>query len=120
VANKIEFDLVLVEQYASEGLSEYQIAESFGVSRATIQRNKAEDEAFAAAYKRGQASGVQRVANALFQQAMNGNTTAQIFFLKARAGWKETQVNENHHTGELPVVKIEFVNGSKSAVSSES
>ena len=25
-----------------------------------------------------------------------------------------------HHTGELPVVKIEFVNGSKSAVSSES
>ncbi len=104
MAKKFEFDLELVEQYASEGLSEIQIAESFGVSRATIQRNKAEDEAFAAAYKRGQASGVQKVANALFRQAMNGNTTAQIFFLKARAGWKETQINENHHTFDVVAV----------------
>jgi len=112
VGKKFEFDLELVEQYASEGLTEVQVAESFGVSRATIQRNKAEDDAFEAAYKRGQASGVQKVANSLFQQALKGNTTAQIFFLKSRAGWKETSVTE--FTGELPVMKVEFVNGKHS------
>jgi hypothetical protein len=39
-----------------------------------------------------------KVANALFQQAMDGNTTAQIFWLKTRAGWKENHTIE--HVGD--------------------
>ena len=109
MGKKMEFDLDLVEQYASEGLTEEQVAECFGVSRATIQRRKAEDEAFEAAYKRGRYSGVQKVANALFQSAINGNTTAQIFFLKSRAGFKETAVTE--FSGDMPAIQVEFVNG---------
>lgn len=35
-----------------------------------------------------------QIANTLFQQAKKGNTAAAIFWLKTRAGWKETQVNE--------------------------
>lgn len=106
MAKKMDFDLHLVEQYASEGLTEEQVAECFGVSRATIQRRKAEDEAFEAAYKRGQASGIQKVANALFGAAMDGNTTAMIFFLKSRAGWKETNVQE--FSGTAPILKVVF------------
>lgn len=34
------------------------------------------------------------VAGTLFTQAKRGNMTAAIFWLKTRAGWKETQVNE--------------------------
>lgn len=34
------------------------------------------------------------VAGTLFTQAKAGNMTAAIFWLKTRAGWKETQVNE--------------------------
>ncbi len=34
------------------------------------------------------------IAGTLFQQAKNGNTAAAIFWLKTRARWKETQVNE--------------------------
>lgn len=34
------------------------------------------------------------VAGTLFQQAKQGNTTAAIFWLKTRAKWKETNVNE--------------------------
>lgn len=34
------------------------------------------------------------VARSLFSAAVGGNITAQIFWLKTRAGWKETQVNE--------------------------
>lgn len=37
------------------------------------------------------------IAGTLFQQAKQGNTAAAIFWLKTRARWKETQVNE--HTG---------------------
>jgi hypothetical protein len=29
------------------------------------------------------------IANKLFEAANNGNVTAQIFFLKARAGWRD-------------------------------
>ena len=34
------------------------------------------------------------IAQSLFEQAKNGNTSAQMFWLKTRAGWKERQVNE--------------------------
>lgn len=34
------------------------------------------------------------VAGTLFTHAQQGNMTAAIFWLKTRAGWKETQVNE--------------------------
>jgi transposase len=35
------------------------------------------------------------VARSLYEQAKTGNTTAMIFWLKTRAGWKETQTVEN-------------------------
>lgn len=34
------------------------------------------------------------IAGTLFSQAKKGNTVAAIFWLKTRARWKETQVNE--------------------------
>ena len=34
------------------------------------------------------------IGQTLFQQAKNGNTSAAIFWLKTRAKWKETSVNE--------------------------
>ena len=34
------------------------------------------------------------IAGTLFQQAKKGNTAAAIFWLKTRAKWKETSVNE--------------------------
>ena len=34
------------------------------------------------------------IAGTLYNQAKQGNMTAAIFWLKTRAGWKETQVNE--------------------------
>jgi hypothetical protein len=50
------------------------------------------------------------IAKSLYEQAKNGNTTAQIFWLKTRAGWKETQVNE--HTGmDGQPLKINVVTG---------
>ena len=90
MAKKKEFDLDEVERLASLGLSETQIGECLGVSRSTISRNKVEDDTFNAALKRGRASGISTVANALHESALAGNTTAQIFYLKCRAGWNES------------------------------
>jgi transposase len=38
-----------------------------------------------------------QIGKSLYEQAKAGNTAAMIFWLKTRAGWKETQVQE--HTG---------------------
>ena len=36
------------------------------------------------------------IAQSLYNQAKNGNTAAMIFWLKTRAKWSETIINENH------------------------
>lgn len=96
--NAIEIDLKQVEALASQGMTHEQIAYSLGVSPDTITRRKKESADFAEAIKRGQAKGIAIVTNKLMAQCKDGNTTAIIFFLKARAGWKETERLE--HTGK--------------------
>ena len=46
----------------------------------------------------GAAKANAQIAGFLFNSARNGNVTAQIFWLKTRAGWKETP-SEHRHTG---------------------
>lgn len=48
---------------------------------------------------RVQANG--RVANALYQKALNGDNTAMMFWLKTRAGWKESLPPEQN--GQLTI-----------------
>jgi len=98
--------LSAVESAASRGLTDRQIGEFLGVSRATISRRKSDSEAFDTAIKKGRAQGIERVANALFQQALEGNTTAAIFYLKCRGGWSEkADLTEFLPT---PVIKIVY------------
>lgn len=89
MAVKREFDLAHVERLAARGLSQQQIADSLGISRATVTRRMKADAAFEAAVKKGAATGVAVVANRLFEAAKDGNIAACIFFLKARAGWRD-------------------------------
>lgn len=83
-----------VEALAARGLTQEQIADCLGIHISTLCDKKNEFVEFAEAIKRGQSKGVSLVANALYESAKNGNTTAQIFFLKCRAHWKETHVLE--------------------------
>lgn len=88
---KIQIDLAKVEAFAARGLSQEQIADALGISERTLRNRKQESSEFAEAIKRGQSKGIAQVANALFEKVKGGDTTAMIFFLKARAGWKEAQ-----------------------------
>jgi hypothetical protein len=51
------------------------------------------------------------IGKTLFEQAKAGNTAAAIFWLKTRAGWKETAVNEiTGKDGEpLTGIQVSFV-----------
>jgi transcriptional regulator with XRE-family HTH domain len=98
LGNKIEIDYEKLYQLASIGLSEAQIATSMGISESTIARRKRDDDRFDSTLKAGKQAGITEVTNSLFQSATGEkpNTSAQIFFLKNRAGWRDrTEVDAN-------------------------
>jgi transcriptional regulator with XRE-family HTH domain len=100
---KVEFDLAKVEELASNGLTQSQIADYFGVSPSTISAHK-KDAEFLRALNKGKARGIAVIANALFEKAKGGDTTSMIFFLRSRAGWVEPQriKQEIEHHGTDP------------------
>lgn len=100
MANTIVIDYDKLYDLAKIGLSEEQIALSLGISVSTIGRRKREDERFSSTLKAGKQRGIDAVTNALFEGATGDkpNTSAQIFFLKNRAGWRDrTEVDANIH-----------------------
>ena len=90
-------DLASVEKMASQGLNQEQIASVIGLKSSQWYERCNQNPDISEAYKRGKSKGVLAISNALFEQARAGNTTAQIFFLKAQGGWRENIRLE--HTG---------------------
>jgi predicted DNA-binding protein (UPF0251 family) len=88
---RIEINLEEVERLAGQGLTEEEIALALNVSRATIQRRRADSEAFDAAIKKGRAKTANIVANALVGQCVAGNVAAIIWYEKTRRGITEHQ-----------------------------
>lgn len=80
----IQFDLTEVEKLASHGLTERQIYLCLGISHETFYKNKRINIEFTEALEKGKATGLALVSNALFENALEGNTTAQIFYMKCR------------------------------------
>jgi hypothetical protein len=65
------------------------IAIHIGIDTKTLRRH------FRRELSEGRQDANSRIAKSLFDAAIEGNTTAQIFWLKSRAGWRETQVVQN-------------------------
>ncbi len=86
---EIKIDLQQVENLAARGLNESQVAQALGIAQDTLIRRKKKYCEFSEALKRGQAKGIAKIANALFEQGMNGQTAAAIFYMKNRAGWRD-------------------------------
>ena len=76
-------------------LSLAQVADYFVVALNTFHAACERQPEVLERYKKGQTKAIGSVAQSLLTQAREGNLTAAIFYLKTRAGWRETQVVDN-------------------------
>ena len=83
-----------VEALAAYGLPETDIGRVVGIDPKTLRKHYREE------LDLGEAKANAQVAGYLFNAAKNGNVTAQIFWLKTRAKWRETPV-ELKHSGSI-------------------
>tara|TARA_R110000744_G_scaffold366697_1_gene475868 strand:- start:602 stop:955 length:354 start_codon:yes stop_codon:yes gene_type:complete len=83
-------------------LNQKHIADYFGIPDRTLRAIMERDGEVSAAYKKGQAKAIISVAGSLLNSAKEGNITAQIFYLKTQAGWKEKE----SETQEIPAINI--------------
>lgn len=87
----------LVKLHATIGTRQDVIADIIGIDDKTLRKHYREELDQSAA----QANAV--IGGALFNKAKAGDTAAQIFWMKTRAGWKETNVVQHQGPGGGPV-----------------
>ena len=97
----INLDMKLIETLAGKGLTEKQIGQYCGYCQSHWNTLRRKNPDINAAIDRGRAKMIVKVADALIDNAIEEkNVTAQIFFLKAQAGWSDkveikAEVNQN-------------------------
>ena len=79
-----EENLALLEGWARDGLTDEQIAHNVGITAKTLYEWKNKHRAICDALKKGKEVVDYQVESALLNKALNGDTTAQIFWLKNR------------------------------------
>ena len=109
--------LILLEGWARDGLTDEQIAKNIGISRSTLFEWRKKHKDISNALKKGKEVVDMEVENALLKSALDGNITAQIFWLKNRRTnkWRDKVVTENEtkNTGVLNDLVEALNNGKK-------
>lgn len=100
--------LILLEGWARDGLTFEQIANNMGINITTLRDWRKKESAISTALKKGREVVDYEVENALLKSALEGNTTAQIFWLKNRKAreWREKVEIEKAET----IQKISIIN----------
>src|SRR5688572_17315183 len=83
-----------VEAMAAYGIPEIDISAVLGVDPKTLRKHYRDE------LDMGETKANAQVAGFLFNSARSGNVSAQIFWLKTRARWRETPV-ELKHSGSI-------------------
>ena len=83
-----------VEAMAGYGIPEIHISRVLNIDPITLRKH------YRDALDLGETKANAQVAGFLFNAAKNGNVTAQIFWLKTRAKWRETPL-ELKHSGSI-------------------
>ncbi|MBT5122890.1 MAG: hypothetical protein HOM38_09235 [Euryarchaeota archaeon] len=95
-------------------LNKSQVADYFGISENTLRAIEKRQPEVSAAYKKGRVNQIAGMGSNLIQLAKAGNVTANIFYLKTQAGWKEAEPESK----EIPPINI-IVDGNATNSSSE-
>lgn len=95
-----EDNLLLLEGWARDGLTDEQIAKNIGIGERTLYEWKEKYPQISQPLKKGKEVVDYEVENALLSSALEGNTTAQIFWLKNRRPdkWRDKQKEETDKT----------------------
>ena len=101
-----EDKLILLEGWARDGLTEEQIANNMGISRTTLWEWKKKEPNILNTLKKNKDIVDFEVENALLKNALEGNVTAQIFWLKNRKKdqWRE-KIENNDEEKEIQNAK---------------
>lgn len=98
--------LILLEGWARDGLTDEQIANNMGIACSTFYDWKKKNSEFSEALKKNKEVVDYEVENALFKNAMSGNVTAQIFWLKNRKKkeWRDKVEYEVKEGSKITIV----------------
>jgi transposase len=93
----------LASYWAQDGLTESQMAERIGVAMSTFSLWKTKYPEFSVALKTSKDEADSKVVESLYHQALKGNVTAQIFWLKNRqpAKWRDRQEVETTQVTDI-------------------
>lgn len=80
-------NILLLQGWKRDGLTDEQIAQNIGVSARTLERWKKDHSQIRQALKMGKQHANFIIENELFRKAKDGNVTAMIFYLKNN--WKD-------------------------------
>lgn len=94
--------LILLEGWARDGLTYEQIAHNIGIGLTTLKEWRQKEPTIQSVLKKGREVVDYEVENALLKSALEGNTTAQIFWLKNRRKqqWRD-KIEYSSDNGEL-------------------
>ncbi len=83
-------------------LNKSQVADYFGISENTLRAIEKRQPEVSAAYKKGRVNQIAGMGSNLIKLAKAGNVSANIFYLKTQAGWKEDQAE----AVDIPAINI--------------
>lgn len=103
-----EDKLILLKGWARSGLTDQQLAHNIGITASTLYEWKNKYPEISEAIKKGKEIVDFEVENALLHAALNGNITAQIFWLKNRKPdkWRDKPVDNTQIENETGLIEI--------------
>lgn len=104
---EVKDKLILVEGWARDGLVDEQIANNLGISRTTFYKFKDEHDELSERLKKGKEVIDYQVENALLKSALEGNVTAQIYWLNNRKPKQWRNKRENAENNNEEITKVE-------------
>lgn len=102
-------NLILLGGWVRDGLTMQQVADNIGINRSTLYDWARKDKTISNTLKRTKEVADYEVVNALYKNAIEGNVTAQIFWLKNRISDKWREKQEVSHELNVPADKVEIV-----------
>lgn len=82
-------ELERLKEYARSGIRNDDIAALYGMGKSKFYQLMKSNPAIRIALDEGRARALFKVGKSLFDKAMEGDLTAQIFYLKTQGGWRD-------------------------------